>query len=444
MDKLLKMAKNNQPWLDIRHPKYPKNVTYMTSGESWTLAESNHDPFGSPYADNSYVDMKKNTISLVVNAWDDRSFIGNGGYTDNSLEGWIVSGGSKNFFSDSGDNPKPLGYYYQNIAYLHNPFFIPSILKRTNWRYTEDVSRYRQSSSFILKHVEYDSKIKLTKLETNNLSGLIGQASELKNAVLHPIDFDTQICKLKNGDGNYELSSAIILATYYYRFLTPAIRKTHKLYNGLIRMPTFEEGVVEKDEMELLMTRFQDFLHFVKRSPHDAVCVAMTKIDKHALLISVDKKLNVFRFHDSNGMFARYRTKYTQDLNDKGWLFQFFVDNIEMIRSISELKDINLWFSPSAKQEDKASCGLWSTVRGMFLLSGINNSMKVDEDAMLQLSILIRDTVRNMCIASINKNLNAGNATYDVTRKEIVHQIKNCKIGKDGFVKARQILERYI
>ncbi len=59
-------------------------------------------------------------IVLMVNAWDNRSFIGNGGSLDNSIDGYIVSG------SGPGKN-------FLNSSYLHNVFFSTHLENENNW-----------------------------------------------------------------------------------------------------------------------------------------------------------------------------------------------------------------------------------------------------------------------------------------------------------------------
>jgi hypothetical protein len=62
-----------------------------------------------------------NTLTCVVNAWDTRSFIGNGGSRDNTIDGFIVAnaGGYNNQF--------------RNTSFLHNSFFCPNVLNPKKW-----------------------------------------------------------------------------------------------------------------------------------------------------------------------------------------------------------------------------------------------------------------------------------------------------------------------
>ncbi len=59
-------------------------------------------------------------IILMVNAWDNRSFIGNGGTLDKSIDGYIVSG--------SGPGKK-----FPNSSYLHNVFFSKHLVDQVGW-----------------------------------------------------------------------------------------------------------------------------------------------------------------------------------------------------------------------------------------------------------------------------------------------------------------------
>jgi hypothetical protein len=85
----------------------------------------NTDPFG-PFIGND------NDVLLLVNAWDDASFIGNGGSLDPTLDGWMVTGDVKRY-PLIGLNEKLLGYYAQNYSYFHNVFFQPQLLDEANW-----------------------------------------------------------------------------------------------------------------------------------------------------------------------------------------------------------------------------------------------------------------------------------------------------------------------
>jgi hypothetical protein len=62
-----------------------------------------------------------NRSVCVVNAWDTRSFIGNGGSHDPTLDGMIVSNYGKR-------NPQ-----FRNTSYLHNSFFCPQLLDTASW-----------------------------------------------------------------------------------------------------------------------------------------------------------------------------------------------------------------------------------------------------------------------------------------------------------------------
>ena len=124
------IAERNASWLTIKFPNFPRgNTLEWISSESkshWETVENNHDPFGDGK-------KLKNEVLMLVNAWDDRSFIGNGGSRDNTLDGWMVAGGSKNF--SLGIHGKPLGRYFVNSSFLHNIFFQPSLIKDLSSRW---------------------------------------------------------------------------------------------------------------------------------------------------------------------------------------------------------------------------------------------------------------------------------------------------------------------
>ena len=127
-------------WLAIYHPDFNTNspnesrtIKFMKGGEVPRSAapELQHpanvsaDPFGPPGTL-----AGTDSVLVIVNAWDDRSFIGNGGSEDNSLDGWIVSGSSMSFSTNYLGNS--LGSNFINACYLHNAFFNPQLYEEKN------------------------------------------------------------------------------------------------------------------------------------------------------------------------------------------------------------------------------------------------------------------------------------------------------------------------
>jgi hypothetical protein len=64
---------------------------------------------------------KQKIESVIVNAWDPCSFIGNGGNLDLSIDGFIVA------------NANNLNPHFKNSSYLHNPFFNKHMLDPSKW-----------------------------------------------------------------------------------------------------------------------------------------------------------------------------------------------------------------------------------------------------------------------------------------------------------------------
>ena len=150
-DWLLELAEKHQSWLHIRHPDFElfndllateKCGTWTPNSkfDGWKCAEYNYNPFGKPESWNSDANYKNYPLDstlLVVNAWDDRSFVGNGGSHDNTLDGWVVAGGTSGFHPDD-FKKKPLGVNMVNSAYLHNIFFSPSLGEDVRQTHTDD------------------------------------------------------------------------------------------------------------------------------------------------------------------------------------------------------------------------------------------------------------------------------------------------------------------
>ena len=119
----------NRPWLTIMHPMFYIKTTVKIENGNINEALPSHpantmaDPFGPPNS------VPINSVLLIINAWDDRSFIGNAGSIDNTLDGWITSGSgtfTKNYTKTDG-----MGSNFENSCYLHNSFFHPSLFADT-------------------------------------------------------------------------------------------------------------------------------------------------------------------------------------------------------------------------------------------------------------------------------------------------------------------------
>ncbi len=127
----------NREWLEVRWPQSGTHQTLgtrynpLTKKAEWARVESNHDPFGKPshIIDNEYVEYPKDSLLLMVNAWNSNTWIGNGGVLNNHLNGWMVSGGSV-CFSMSEFECRPMGYQCVNAAWLHNACFLQEFHER--------------------------------------------------------------------------------------------------------------------------------------------------------------------------------------------------------------------------------------------------------------------------------------------------------------------------
>lgn len=109
-------------WLQVRHPDFAPNkaITSTWKNQEWVQVENHANPYGElPNSDDGQ-SYPINAVSLVVNAWDDGSFIGNGGSHDNSMDGWTVAGYGP-------------GSHVVNASFLHNVFFCPELLAPNTW-----------------------------------------------------------------------------------------------------------------------------------------------------------------------------------------------------------------------------------------------------------------------------------------------------------------------
>lgn len=117
VEHLMEITSRN-PWLVIYHADYTKNKTTQILAGKLNSEMKGADPFGSP----NFEDFNYNSL-LIINAWDDRSFIGNGGTHDNSMDGWIVSQPVESPFFHKNYNGKQLGSNFINASFLHNFVF---------------------------------------------------------------------------------------------------------------------------------------------------------------------------------------------------------------------------------------------------------------------------------------------------------------------------------
>ena len=136
-EKLLEINKENEKII-IFNPnwishKNLNNLTYVTRNKHWEkithYIDNNYkaDPFGGR------IQYEDESILLIVNAWDEGSFIGNKGSIDHSLDGWTVAGG--HYLFKSGIWGKPLGTYSSNLSYFHNVFYQKQLLNDILWYY---------------------------------------------------------------------------------------------------------------------------------------------------------------------------------------------------------------------------------------------------------------------------------------------------------------------
>lgn len=142
--KMAQMSSNGKGWLEVRFPQY--TATELFAEGAWRVVENNGDPFGD-YPRRAHTTILQpypaNATVMIVNAWDDGSYIGNAGSHDDSMDGWTVAGGSHRFryklgFSGlSADLPAmaeaTLGANALNASYLHNAFFTPQIFDPLKW-----------------------------------------------------------------------------------------------------------------------------------------------------------------------------------------------------------------------------------------------------------------------------------------------------------------------
>jgi hypothetical protein len=69
-------------------------------------------------------DNPKSPCAIGVNAWDPISYIGNGMCRDNSLDGYVVSGGNKK---------RPFGKDFPNSSFMQNPLVMPHLMSTASW-----------------------------------------------------------------------------------------------------------------------------------------------------------------------------------------------------------------------------------------------------------------------------------------------------------------------
>lgn len=121
--------------LEFRFVDYPNGRILGCTDGAWKVVEHNEDPFGDNAARShtSVVSrVPENFAYMVVNAWDNGSWIGNGGALDNTMDGWVVAGGSDHFHV-SDLTEKPLGANFLNLSYFHNLIFQPHLLDKSTW-----------------------------------------------------------------------------------------------------------------------------------------------------------------------------------------------------------------------------------------------------------------------------------------------------------------------
>jgi hypothetical protein len=99
-----RIRKNNSDNKIIKFCQYDTKDNFLLMGQQ-TDIEYQQDLLKVEMSD-----MSDNVLTIIVNAWDSHSFIGNGGSRDNSIDGKIVAG---------------INGSIECAAYSQNPFFIP-------------------------------------------------------------------------------------------------------------------------------------------------------------------------------------------------------------------------------------------------------------------------------------------------------------------------------
>lgn len=147
-DRLKKLSEKQN--LEVLHPKFPHMKTVRVESthdaKEWKTVEDHDDLFGFSEASGFKTHSLEGKTLVVVNAWDNGSWVGNGGSGNSTMDGFVVAGGSPKF-PPSRTNRGTVGYQFQTAAYLHNPFFHPTRMLSDNWvRGQRPRSRSRSTS----------------------------------------------------------------------------------------------------------------------------------------------------------------------------------------------------------------------------------------------------------------------------------------------------------
>ena len=116
--------------------QFQPNITYLYhTNAPRVVFETHADPFGTfdRRPNNAQIKIPQNSVYLIVNAWDEGSFIGNKCSRDNSMDGWTVAGSphsdNSNFYLSDipnmifGERQLRLGAQCENASFLHNAVF---------------------------------------------------------------------------------------------------------------------------------------------------------------------------------------------------------------------------------------------------------------------------------------------------------------------------------
>lgn len=234
----------------IQFVMFPKNETYWIRNGDHIYTENNHDPFGKK------VDIGTEDYKLIiVNAWDEGSFIGNGGSQDNTLDGWTVAGGSDlygGFYYGIGD--KRLGYYAKNYSYLHNFFFQPQLLNEKEWYPLPVVAEVVKGTPVQVVEEEY-----IQIISSSDLSKLVNERKMEKKSLEADPDTSTDkifelnnsivtviINEYKNKEKTYKLNElySIIIQDLY--------GNDREILNKILKEKKIEESDDIKDVFEII------------------------------------------------------------------------------------------------------------------------------------------------------------------------------------------------
>jgi len=207
-------------------------------------------------------------------------------------------------------------------------------------------------------------------------------------------DFDVDVCIL---EGNYTSTIMLTLAFYYFKIMTNSMRAGVFLNQNYINMPWFEPAKRGQNHEATKLEFYRQLDKFINSIPDDShIAASLLILNGHACMLIMDAKEKRLEFYDPNGREAVYTVGQVNPATDTA--YSYFERNRRTLAEKYGDKFNKIWSPTHSFQNEKASCGLWSSVLAMYRMAGVpRNCLTKDIHKIVAISSDVRTLLYNTC-----------------------------------------------